>query len=210
MAQQILVEKQGRRHYIVGNTYPIKDKLRDAGCKWDSDRRAWYTGKADRAQYIVDNLGSAVASQPAPAKRDDSDAPGRDAKVAGKGKYNGRTYYIAGRVDRGRTHWDDSVEAVTSRDGSRMLLLFRDGSRKFWAARDAVQVIKTYQRPQTVGRLQDLAEEYRQAGGAEAANEARALRRGRCRGCGGALRDVPHHAAMGGYCGSCAFDEFDC
>jgi hypothetical protein len=32
---------------------------------------------------------------------------------------------------------------------------------------------------------------------------------GRCRGCGGPLVNAPHHRAMGGYCGSCAFDEFD-
>lgn len=32
----------------------------------------------------------------------------------------------------------------------------------------------------------------------------------RCRGCGGAIRHAAHHRAMGGYCGDCAFDEFDC
>jgi hypothetical protein len=32
----------------------------------------------------------------------------------------------------------------------------------------------------------------------------------RCRGCGGPVRDASHHCAMDGYCGSCAFDEFDC
>jgi hypothetical protein len=33
---------------------------------------------------------------------------------------------------------------------------------------------------------------------------------GRCRGCRGPIRNAPHHHAMGGYCGYCAFDEFDC
>lgn len=33
---------------------------------------------------------------------------------------------------------------------------------------------------------------------------------GRCRECGGPIRNAPHHRAMGGYCGYCAFDEFDC
>lgn len=33
---------------------------------------------------------------------------------------------------------------------------------------------------------------------------------GRCRGCRGEIADAPHHRAMHGYCGSCAFDEFDC
>jgi hypothetical protein len=33
---------------------------------------------------------------------------------------------------------------------------------------------------------------------------------GRCRECGGPIRDASHHRAMQGYCGNCAFDEFDC
>lgn len=30
-----------------------------------------------------------------------------------------------------------------------------------------------------------------------------------CRGCGGAIVHASHHRAMQGYCGHCAFDEFD-
>jgi hypothetical protein len=32
----------------------------------------------------------------------------------------------------------------------------------------------------------------------------------KCRECGGPLVSAPHHRAMGGLCGSCAFDEYDC
>ena len=32
---------------------------------------------------------------------------------------------------------------------------------------------------------------------------------GRCKECGGEIVDAPHHRAMMGYCGDCAFDEFD-
>jgi formamidopyrimidine-DNA glycosylase len=35
-------------------------------------------------------------------------------------------------------------------------------------------------------------------------------RTGGCRGCGGPIRHAKHHRAMEGYCGSCAFNEFDC
>lgn len=31
-----------------------------------------------------------------------------------------------------------------------------------------------------------------------------------CRECGGPIRHAAHHRAMGGLCGGCAFDEFDC
>jgi len=33
---------------------------------------------------------------------------------------------------------------------------------------------------------------------------------GRCRECRGPIRSSPEHRAMGGLCGSCAFDEYDC
>lgn len=36
------------------------------------------------------------------------------------------------------------------------------------------------------------------------------IRGGRCRECGGPIKDCSHHRAMGGLCGSCAFDEYDC
>lgn len=35
------------------------------------------------------------------------------------------------------------------------------------------------------------------------------LSNGRCRECRGPVVDSPHHRAMNGLCGSCAFDEFD-
>ena len=32
---------------------------------------------------------------------------------------------------------------------------------------------------------------------------------GKCRECRGPIRNAPHHRAMGGLCGNCAFDEYD-
>jgi len=37
------------RTYIEGNTYPVKDQLKQLGCKWDGDRRAWYAPTAEIA-----------------------------------------------------------------------------------------------------------------------------------------------------------------
>lgn len=53
MANSLTITKQGRRHYISGNTYPIKDALRDSGCHWDGTAKAWWTAKADIAARIV-------------------------------------------------------------------------------------------------------------------------------------------------------------
>jgi len=154
----IEIRTEGRRHYLRGDTYPLKDALRAAGCKWDADAKAWWTGKRETAESIVEQVATHdSAAESAPERT----APGLGAVVAGRVTYKGRTYYLAGRVVRGRTHYDDVVSVVESRDGSRVLLYFRDGSSQFWAAADAVQVVRRYQRPTTIERLREFAAEQR-------------------------------------------------
>jgi len=29
------------RYFVIGNTYPVKDKLKQLGCKWSSSNKAW-------------------------------------------------------------------------------------------------------------------------------------------------------------------------
>ena len=101
----------------------------------------------------------------APAKQQEK-APGLDAVVAGRATYRGKTYYLAGREIRSGRHWrDDRVEPVTTRDGSRVLLYFRDGSAQFWAPRAEVAVDKYYERPQTIRGIQRYAEQRRSGKG---------------------------------------------
>lgn len=71
--------------------------------------------------------------------------------------------------------------------GQRARLQFFDGSKDFWV--DASLV--------SPGRGTGYSRPY--GGGGS----------GRCRGCGGPIKDAPHHRAMEGCCGYCAFDEFD-
>lgn len=44
----------------------------------------------------------------------------------------------------------------------------------------------------------------------KAVNQPATRAGGRCRDCREPIRDAPHHRAMGGLCGTCAFDEYDC
>lgn len=78
----------------------------------------------------------------------------------------------------------------TTQYGQRCKLGFMDGSKEFWA--DAA----------SVSNIRDGSSE-------DSTTGRRRSRSGRCRECGGALTDAPHHRAMGGLCGSCAFDEYD-
>jgi hypothetical protein len=123
----IQTETAGRRTYIIGDTYPHREALRAAGAHWDADRRAWWIGSRSTAEALAASLASTSTSAST------SNGPGRAGVVAGRARYKGRAYYVAGRRVRGRTPYDDIVEAVTTRDGSRVMLYSRDGSRQFWA-----------------------------------------------------------------------------
>lgn len=175
------IEKIGRRHYLRGAPYDARGELKDAGCKWDPEERAWWTSKADTAQRLIAHLASARRPQPMddPPERK---APGERATVAGRAKYKGRTYYVAGRVERGRTQWDDRVSPITTRDGAKVLLYFRDGSKEFWAPlakltsdriivgqplplSEGAEIVSTYQKPKTIGGLLAFQRRIRENGG---------------------------------------------
>ena len=151
----ITVETQGRRHYLLGDTYPIKDRLRAAGAKWDADRRAWWTGKREIAAEIAEASGG---SSPAKAEGRPTESLSDDSLVAGKALYKGKQYLLL---------W----EGETKR-GRAAKLAFLDGSSVFWADASGVQVLKRYQARQdrygraekmTFGRLQRLREQYAEA-----------------------------------------------
>ena len=98
-------------------------------------------------------------------------------------QYKGRAY---------RLLWEGPTKY-----GERAKLQFMDGSKDFWVDASlicSVQPVAVTSRPTAAHRP---------------ASTGHAHRSGRCRGCGGPIVDAPHHRAMEGYCGSCAFDEFD-
>lgn len=197
----VIVEKIGRRHYLRNTPFSAKDAIKDSGCRWDPQERAWWTGKAEIAESLVKRLSS--PSSPSPSASDD--APGRNGRVAARALYKGRSYYVASRV----SSYGETSE-VTSRDGTRTLLYFRDGSSKFWADSSQVQIVKRYQTEKTIGSLQDYAEkakERRESGvpdsGSSEWQYTRVGEPGPVRGCGTC-------AQLGRMCKSCRFDEFDC
>lgn len=190
------IAKEGRRYYLQGLPFDQKDLAKALGCKFDWDKKCWWTGKAEVALQVAGQANAAPAAipsneEPKSSPANERPAPGRDQVVAGKAQYKGKTYYQAGRIVRGRTHWDDRVEEITTRDGAKLLLCFRDGSKSFWAARAECKTVKTYTKPQTIGRLLDFAEEAKQA-----------HRSGRCRECGTKL-ETWHDGFHAGLCHDC-------
>lgn len=145
----IKIERTGRRSYIIGNTYAIKDALKAAGAHWDGERRAWWLGDDTAAKSLVERCGKAACEPKtaAPAAQGLTE----DSKIAGKATYKGRPYLLlwSGRTSRG--------EAAK--------LAFADGSKTFWADASEVEVTKTYERHETKGpmtwrRLQALRARY--------------------------------------------------
>jgi hypothetical protein len=96
----IKIEKSGRRYYLLGNTYSIKDQLRNAGCNWDSDRRAWWTGKPEIAEKFVGEV------KPAEKTQEEKIQERSKKPCTAKVQYKGKQYYVIG----------------TSKDGSKLLL----------------------------------------------------------------------------------------
>jgi hypothetical protein len=135
---QCTVKSEGRRHYILGNTFAIKDQLRSAGCKWDPDRRAWWTGKRDVADRFS---GREIKSEPRPQET------GLDLEVIGKASYKGKTYYVV---------WEGQT-----RLGHGWKLAFTDGSSVFWAKTENGEPtwVKRYQTSRTIREIKQYAQQ---------------------------------------------------
>ncbi len=64
----ITVERVGRRSYLRGDTLAVRGLLRDGGCHWDADARAWWIGSPTEAEALAERARTATA-EAAPKKR---------------------------------------------------------------------------------------------------------------------------------------------
>lgn len=126
----ITLQVEKARIYFIGNTFPMKDKIKAIGGHWDGDRKAWWVGsaKADAAKKLVDGTASVSASENASDGKKVAD----DAKVIAKANYKGRTYYVLwmGRCQSGA-------------EKARLTVL--DGSIDFWVDLSLVEITKRYE-----------------------------------------------------------------
>lgn len=140
MSANITLQADGRRVYFVGNTYSVKDALRNAGAHWDAARKAWWTGKKAEAEAILKSLQPTSPS---------SDGVDLDAKVIkGRATYQGKDYYLLAR-------------GISQNTGKPYVkLCFRDGSKVFWASNPAdVMVQSEYREPMSINKLRAFAEQ---------------------------------------------------
>lgn len=146
----IELKPEGRRIYLEGNTYPVRDAIRDLGATWDGDSKRWWVGAAKReaAAALVAKLNT---TSPSRGTATDGEKLDPEAPIAGRATYRGKDYLL--------------VAQGTSPDGRPYAkLAYRDGSRVFWAASAAeVSVTKRYRtgrdaHPVTLRSLQAFAE----------------------------------------------------
>ncbi len=189
----------GKRLYVTGNTYAIKDQLKSIGCHWDADRKQWWIGKAKQAdlQKIVD--GNSGASQSsggyvAPTAEELSQKP-----CSGQVEYKGRKYYVVGQSSK----------------TSKLLLTVLDCSISFWAAQSDCRWVKRYEARertynygrytetvhQTVGGIRKFIERSKHDRSDQSSSPStdHSWRGNGCLQC----------RQLGDWCPQCAFDEFD-
>jgi hypothetical protein len=120
IAAAVTVEKIGRRHYLTGDTYAHKDAIRDAGCKWDPDQRAWWTGNA----AVADTLAGKINALPASAgPLRGSPTMLRDGSW-GVRVFSGRVAVgsVVSVVARGGKSWDAIVSHIERLDGDTTIV----------------------------------------------------------------------------------------
>ena len=202
----IELESCGKRVYVVGNSFPIKDRLKSAGCHWDGERRQWWIGANKRSE--VERIVGSASGDAVESATENAD----DIKVIGKARYKGRNYYV---------RW-----AGECRNGSyKARLVTLDAKIDFWAncarpggcgfdgSGDVAVIVKTYHPRErygkvehtTLGSLKRFIERKKEedAAGGKPDDDCY-LRDGQwlCRGCGECAR-------LGTMCPTCQHDTYD-
>jgi hypothetical protein len=193
----VALQVETSRIYLVGDTYPIKDRIKAMGGHWDGDRKAWWVGKAKAAEAQALVSASAVPVDPnAPKPKENPD----NIRLTGKGRYRGREYF-AGSITRDGT----KVRLLTLPDANGDFL-------DFWALRSEVEQTKIYKPRErwngrrgsngtitvytTLGSISDFVKDQKQAK-AEGAEQ--------CYVCGKRSHNLVHDLETGGMaCRGCA------
>ncbi len=67
-SRAITVSRIGRRSYLRGDTLLVRGLLRDGGCHWDAEARAWWVGDPEQAETLAQRARTAPA-EAKPRKR---------------------------------------------------------------------------------------------------------------------------------------------
>lgn len=68
-SRNVTVERVGRRSYLRGDTYSVRNLLKNAGCHWDRDQSAWWIGDNAVALDLAAKAATAPAAPPSEPAR---------------------------------------------------------------------------------------------------------------------------------------------
>jgi hypothetical protein len=198
---QPVIERAGARVYFLGDTYPLKDRIKSLGGHWDGDRRAWWVGarKLAEAEALVAGAEGFATPASAAAARSlglSGDTPAgivcdrlreegrdREAEAVARPKQRPDDVRLTGK---GRYKGRDYYLGSSTRDGSRVRLLTLPDAGgdylDFWADTAAVEVTRRYQPREYRGRTESTTLGSIARFLARQANPA--TRRGECTECG--------------------------
>lgn len=114
----VKIEKAGRRYYVRGETFAYRTALREAGCKWDPEAGAWWTGKAEVAEGLLTTLAGATAElRGAPTPLADGSWGVRVFSTTGV--VPGATVHVSARSGK---RWEAEVSRVERQDGNTTIV----------------------------------------------------------------------------------------
>lgn len=97
----ITLERVGRRTYLRGETFPVKDSIKDAGGHWDADARAWWLGDNAKAEIIAKRASVEVV-------------PARYVKVGDDWCVKGKGLVVGQEIVVQKASGDKKTERVTA------------------------------------------------------------------------------------------------
>lgn len=134
---------EGRRIYIKTQYgEACVAQIKALGAHWDGDRRAWWITSAKRAD--VERIIQAPGADKMAGDVEDQRLKRDQNNILGRATYDDQVYYLVGQGQGERGPW--------------VRLMFCDGSKTFFKNAGEVEIIKTYQKPQTLKGLQEFAE----------------------------------------------------
>jgi hypothetical protein len=133
MTNSIQIEKTGRRYYLRGNTYPVKDALRAAGGHWDAAEKAWWTSNQEVAERFAGAATEAAAKVEAVK-----------AATAGEAKVpvNGNTYPVRDQLRAMGGEWDAAAKVwvvPVSQEAAAKALVAGAGERQAYRPKQCKQ-----------------------------------------------------------------------
>lgn len=172
----VTIEKTGRRYYLIGNTFAIKDAIKDAGGHFDGERKAWWLSNAAEAERLITEASD--KSRDTVKAKNEAGISTDDECIIGRVEYNSKNYYLL---------YDGH------KDGKKIRkLAFTDGSKVFWPKdADNVTIKSKYQNKRSIDDLRAFAE------------KAKSGQAGTCDNCGSTssrLVQKPDSSGIMGHC----------